>query len=116
MTKKEARQYAFKKLNNISLEKRLKREEEIVNLLSNNKEFIEAKKVAIYYPLNHEINLLKLRELYPDKKYYFPKAKATEMDFRKVVSLDELISGKFNLKEPSLNAEIEVNIDVYLVP
>ena len=105
MNKKEAREFALKTITNISATRQLKRQEEIIDLLSKNKKFLEAKKVGIYYPLNHEINLLILRKLFPDKTYYFPKTKNGNMDYRKVVSLNELEKGKFNLKEPSLNAQ-----------
>lgn len=116
MNKKEARKYVKQTLKKMSKEKRLLREEELLEKLSNHKQFLQAKKIGIYYPLKHEINLLVLMKLFPNKEYYFPKTKSQDMDFRKIVYLDQLVDGKFDLKEPSFNEPVEENIDVYLVP
>lgn len=115
-SKKEARLFARKIVNNLTPLDKEKRADEIINLLKENKEFQAAEKVGIYYPLKHEINLLILKDLYPKKKFYFPRTKNKEMDFCEVTNLDELVLGKFNLLEPKKDKEVTVNIDVYLVP
>lgn len=113
MSKKQARLYAKKLIKNIDKQARAL---EILDLLKNNEEFVKAKKVALYHPLDHEVDLLSLMDIYKDKKFYFPKTKKDYMDFREVNDLKLLIAGKFNLKEPNINTTVEDNIDVYLVP
>lgn len=116
MNKKEARIYARKIIKTLSVRNREIRALELIELLKVNNEFLNAKKVALFHPLDHEVNLLKLMELFPEKRYYFPKTKSRYMDFRKVSNLSKLIAGKFGLKEPSESAKVEKEIDVYLVP
>lgn len=116
MTKKEARNYARKVIKTLKVKDKEKRALELIALLKTNKQFMSAKKVALYHPLDHEVNLLKLMELFPGKTFYFPKTKKYYMDFREVNNLSTLREGKFNLKEPSKDAKVETEIDVYLVP
>lgn len=116
MTKKEVRKQARKTIKKMTKKDKEKRALEVIGLLKENDVFSRAKKVAIYYPLKHEINLLGLLEMYPDKKFYFPKTNKGFMDFRKVNDLTTLVDGKFDLKEPNENAIVETLIDVYLVP
>lgn len=116
MSKKETRKKAKEIITNLSSETRRKIEADKIKLISENKEFLKAKKVGIYHPLDHEINLLKLMTLFKDKSFYFPKTNYPNMDFRLVTNLSDLIGGKFNLKEPDDNAIITEDIDVYLVP
>lgn len=113
MTKKEARVYAKKIIKKVDKKARAL---ELIDLLKVNEEFLKAKKVALYHPLDHEVDLLSLMEMFKDKKFYFPKTKKDYMDFREVNDLSLLIDGKFNLKEPNINALVEDEIDVYLVP
>lgn len=113
MTKKEARLYAKKLIKNINKEARSL---EVINLLKTNQEFLNAKKVAIYHPLDHEVDLLPLMKMFKEKKFYFPKTQKDYMDFKEVNDLSLLIEGKFKLKEPDINALTEDDIDVYLVP
>lgn len=114
--KEEVRTHAKKTIKNLTTEERKKRQEEIILLLKKNKEFLRAKKVGIYYPLDHEVDLLILKELYPEKEFYFPRTKKYDMDFCLVNDLSELVFGKFNLKEPNNQALIGLDLDVYLVP
>lgn len=116
MSKLKTRKKAKEIITSFTTEKRSEIEAEKIKLISENKEFLKAKKVGIYHPLNHEINLLKLMALFKDKSFYFPKTNYPNMDFRLVTDIDELVDGKFNLKEPGDNAIIEADIDVYLVP
>lgn len=116
MNKQEARIKAKQLIKELTPSERQIIEGIKIKLISENKEFLKAKKVGLYHPLNHEINLLKLMDLFKDKKFYFPKTNHPIMDFRLVTNLSDLVDGKFNLKEPSEDALIEQNIDVYIVP
>ena len=115
-SKVEVRNYAQKKVKELSEKVKEKRTFEIIELLKKNKAFLNAQKVGLYYPLKDEVNILKIMEIFKDKKYYFPKIKNENMDFRKVNDSTSLVIGKFNIKEPTSSMEIEEEIDVYLIP
>lgn len=114
--KTEARKFAFDLIKGLKEENRQRRKEEIIELLKTNKKFLEAKKVALYYPLAHEVNLLEIMDLFPLKQYYFPRTEKILMEFKLVTDLNDLVEGNFSLKEPSKSLLTENDIDVYLVP
>lgn len=117
MNKIEARINFKEKYKQLSKEEKLIRKEELINLISNLDEFKKASKIAIYSPLYYEIDLTSLMELFPEKKFYFPRVVKRDLDFHLVTNLNnDLIPSIFNLKEPKEDLEIERNIDLYLVP
>lgn len=115
-SKQEARLFAKKTIKELTYAEKEKRQREIFTLLKENKQFLLAKTVGIYYPLVHEIDLLQLKEIYPEKKFYFPRTKKRDMNFCLVEDLADLVKGRFNLKEPNNEAIIGFDLDLYLVP
>ncbi len=116
MTKKEARQLFKSQIKLITNEEKNKRTNELINLISNLEEFKKATKIAIYYPLKYEMNLTKLIELFPMKKFYFPKVVKDSLNFYLITNLEELKPSLFGLKEPLESVNLERDIEVYLVP
>lgn len=116
MTKKEARTFVRNKSKYIKRSNYLLWNEIIGSKIENNSNFIKAKKVGIYYPINKEFNFLYLMEKYPNKEFYFPKTIKKDLIFIKVNNINELVDGPFNLKEPVLNSNQKTELDLYIVP
>jgi len=88
----------------------------IIALLHRDEIYLSADVVAMYHPLDDEIDLLALLD--DDKTFCFPRIKKTEsaeMDF--VAWTDKgFQNGPFNLKEPVGASFEKTNIDLFLVP
>ncbi len=116
MDKKALRKKAYKYYEQMSDEVYLKRNKEILEYIVNYERFLNAQKIALYYPIKKEINLLSLMVIFPDKEYFFPRMEGNTLSFRKVNNLLELEDAKFNIKEPKKDTLVEENIDLYFVP
>lgn len=116
MDKKVLREKAYKYFNLMSDDIYLERNKEILEYIINDERFLNSKKIALYYPIKKEINLLSLMVLFPNKEYFFPKMEGNTLSFRRVNNVLELEDAKFNLKEPKKSAKVERNIDIYFVP
>ncbi|MGI6360337.1 MAG: 5-formyltetrahydrofolate cyclo-ligase [Acholeplasmatales bacterium] len=116
MDKKILRKKAYKYFLSMSDDIYLERNKEILEYIIHDERFLSAQKIALYYPIKKEINLLSLMVVFPSKEYFFPRMEGNTLSFRKVNNLSELEDAKFNLKEPKNNALVEENIDLYFVP
>lgn len=116
MNKIEARKFFKTEVKLISDEEKQARKAELINLLSNLENFKKANKIGLYYPLKYELDLTILMELFPNKKYYFPKVVKNSLNFYLVKDLSELEPSLFGLKEPLKGKVLEREIDLYLVP
>ncbi len=77
--------------------------------------YLNGKKiVGIYYPLQDEINLLPLIDLYKEITFVFPKTNH-EIEFR-YVDAKGFKKGKFNLSEPQGKVIDKNDIDLIIVP
>ena len=80
----------------------------IVSKILNSKEFIEAKHVALYYPLLGEIDLRGLLNV-KGKSFYLPRCIGNDMEFVLYQGEDFLIDGDFNVKVP-IGPAVDSNI------
>ncbi|MBR1616747.1 5-formyltetrahydrofolate cyclo-ligase, partial [bacterium] len=87
----------------------------IVDKIINSKEFDSAKNVALYYPLDGEINLLDLLKI-KNKSYFFPRCKGDNLEFVKFVSQDAMYVDKYSIKVPKGESVIPEIFDVIYVP
>lgn len=110
MTKIEARKQALQARRNsnqaISSKIVIDRiiEEEILNNYNH---------IGIYYPINNEIDITELRNIYKDKFFYLPKTTDT-LEFS--LYTEDLIVGPFHTIEPvgeTINRDL---IECYLIP
>jgi 5-formyltetrahydrofolate cyclo-ligase len=86
----------------------------IVALIRENKAYIEAKNVMIFYPKKYEIDL---RELLDDEKSFFlPRVNGNELDVCPYKFGDELKLSAFNVLEPVSEAVEPSFIDLIIVP
>ncbi|PNR98974.1 5-formyltetrahydrofolate cyclo-ligase [Petrotoga miotherma DSM 10691] len=117
MTKKEVREMILKKRLELDQEKYETYSQKIVEKLRNQIKKMEFDSIALYYPINKEVNVLSLIEelLKTQKKVYLPKVLGKQMKMGRVKSLDRLIKSKFNIPEP-IDDEFSSKIDLYIIP
>ena len=111
MNKKELRKSLLVKrdsLKDISLN--------IIKQIVDSKILDDKKVVGIYYPLDKEINLLPLIDIYPHIKFCFPKT-LDEISFYHENDINNFSKKKFNVMEPNSNEFIKRDdIELFLVP
>ena len=81
------------------------------------KNFKKKVNLCLYYPVNHEVNVLKLAELLKDNSYFrflLPKITKKEMNFHEWKYLSPLKLNKMGLMEPISN--IRYRPDVIIAP
>lgn len=94
-------------------EKKL-RDQHIIEQIESHEKFINAKTVAIFYPMKSEIDLLKL--LTHDKIFLFPRVNKRKLDF--LIYNEQTVFSKsgFGVLEPIGNNIYKSTIDLMLVP
>ncbi len=91
--------------------------EQLVNELVSKNILKDYKIIAIYYPLKHEINVMKLIEIYKDKIFVFPKVVADDMVFIDDQNIKDYKKSSFGVYEPiSLNIVNKEDIDCFIIP
>ncbi|HAV20149.1 MAG TPA: 5-formyltetrahydrofolate cyclo-ligase [Firmicutes bacterium] len=86
----------------------------IANMIKEHPFFINAKMVALYYPLGKEVDLWKLVET--NKHLALPKVIGDELHFIEVTSKTLLIKSSFGIMEPVAGSYVDHDIDLLLVP
>lgn len=114
MTKKEIRNLMFGKRANQNIDEKMIRDQHIINQIISHQKFIQAKTIALFYPMKSEINLLAL--LKQDKVFLFPKVNKEDLDFY-VYKKDMIFEpSKFGVLEPTGNDLYTEMIDLMIVP
>lgn len=121
--KKELRQKLLKRLLSLTQEELRRRSKDVEEKLSSLHIYREAKKVAVYYPLKGEVDILgMIRKAIGAKRFCFPAmdSKAKDLRFFEVTRLKEdFVLGPFGVMEPDTNKTKEVDIreiDIVIVP
>ena len=92
----------------------------ILKTLLSEEAFADASSVALYFPVNGEVDtrgiFRKCLEL--EKKAFFPKTRGSDLVFLRTRNLEELTPGAFSLPEPPADAECARSdeLDLVLVP
>ena len=71
--------------------------------------------IGIYYPLENEIDVLGLLDVYKDKNFYLPITK-DEIAFVLYKKGDALVDGLFKTKEPKGTTINKKDIDAFIIP
>jgi len=81
-------------------------------------EFQRAKVLALYAPIHHEVETAAVAAyaLATGKTLLYPAVEGSEMQFRRVRVLDELIPGRFGIPEPAGEAWEPDAADLVVVP
>ncbi len=112
MIKEDARKYA------LALRKKLSVEEATATTLfkiKREKWLEHVEKVAIYYPIQHEINLLELLKLYPQVEFYLPKTNRP-LQFIPYHMNDLLVEGPYHIMEPVGIPVPILSLDIIFIP
>lgn len=112
MNKDFARKVFLDKRKSFTEDKVKLTSEDIVNQIREMPEYISAKKVGIYYPINNEINLLELMN--DSKTFLFPRVEGKNIVFARAKSITEMKKSSLNILEPV--GDSEEAIDVLFVP
>lgn len=93
----------------------------ICSHILNSQAYQHAAVIAGYVPMKHEADVMPVLDhaLRAGKKLVLPRCgRPPEMTFRRIASLDDLVSGAYGIPEPSLDAEIIplADADLVLVP
>lgn len=89
--------------------------DEVVQQITNNDIYKKAKTVMFYYPVEHEIDVLGLAELNPEKCFLLPVTHRKSIEVRIYLDKDNLQPGKFGIPEPQTE-EYKGKIDLVIVP
>ena len=115
MTKTSARIIAKQKLMSIDNSTKDKRSQDIIEQITSLEAFKRAKTIALYYPLDLEVNLLEL--LNYDKIFCFPKInKDNQLEFIYVDKKTMWLKNRFNINEPKDGKIVTSRIDLMLIP
>lgn len=114
MEKNLIRQQMLAKRAQLSSENVVQLSEIMINKIQKDPDFITAKVVAIYHPIQNEIDL---RTLYQKNKVFLlPKIEENELSFYKWSPSDQLQKSTFGILEPTTKHKFNQRIDLILVP
>ena len=117
MSKKELRKKYIDIRNNII--NRDSKDESIFNNVINDKDYIAAKTIGLYYSINSEVDTIKLinYSLMSNKTVLLPKVEKDIINFYTVEDIDALKKGSFGIHEPFNGIVYYKNkIDLIIVP
>lgn len=87
----------------------------IVSSIFLSNDFIEAKNIALYYPIKNEIDLRRLLNV-KGKNFYLPRCNKNKLEFAKYTNENDLKSGEFGILEPQGKAINPNILDVIYIP
>ncbi|MDO9629188.1 MAG: 5-formyltetrahydrofolate cyclo-ligase [Acholeplasmataceae bacterium] len=114
MTKQGIRSLMFQKRNEASLEDLKKGSQEIINRIQNDANYQKALTVAVFYPMEREVNLLGL--INSNQTFCFPKVTKEGLHFYKYTENQEFLKSKFGVMEPVSGEIVDDQIDYMCTP
>jgi 5-formyltetrahydrofolate cyclo-ligase len=114
MTKKEIRKQMLEMRSKFDRSEMRKKNRHIIQQIKHDKDYIDAKCVAIFYPMRNEVNLLELLNL--KKTFAFPKIMDDGMHFIKYYPHQEFAASSFGVSEPITGDIVDDQIDYILTP
>ena len=80
--------------------------------------FSKSKIIGVYYPVLNEIQTFRIvhKSLLTKKKVCLPKLIDEEIIFFSITTLNDLLVGKYNIKEPLLNKNNICEVDTVIAP
>ncbi len=115
MTKTEIRKLMMDlRLKQTPKEKK-QRDQDIIEKIKNHPYYIQAKTVTLFYPMNGEIDLLKL--LKDHKTFLFPRVQGDHLDFYKYRPFMAFHKSTFGVMEPNeKEVKYQGSYDLVIVP
>lgn len=115
MEKKNLRAILQQKRRILTIEETIICSNEVVGQILQHETYINAKTIMLYYPVEHEIDVLQLAEINKDKCFLLPVTHRTSIEVRQYIGKDNLKKGKFGIPEPQTE-EFKGKIDLIIVP
>ncbi len=108
LEKRDATSFEFINISSKSIHKKLKKISEFNN----------AKKIGCYYPIGSEVRTqdIMLEAINEGKEVFLPKVVGKNLSFRKILGLESLQKGSFDIMEPKDDCPEAENLDIVLVP
>ena len=116
MDKNTLRKIVLEARKKISIEDQIVVTDLILEKLKNHEVFKASSHIGLYYPIQQEINLLSLIEIYPDKHFYMPNIENGTIKYRLIERLDSLVDASFGLKEAPFENNLIEDCELYLIP
>lgn len=98
--------------NNLDI---VQKSDSIVSRIKKSEIYKNAQNIMIYYPLEHEINVLNLTND-THKNFYLPRMNGKELECCPYTKSDTLKKGKFNIQEPKTECILCPNLDLIIIP
>jgi 5-formyltetrahydrofolate cyclo-ligase len=114
MMKSEIRKLMFEKRNQANLDDLTRSSLDIISQIQSDKNYQDAKLVAIFYPMEREVNLLGL--LKDSKDFCFPKVTREGLHFFKYDLNQTFMKTKFGVMEPVGGLVVDDIIDYMCTP
>jgi 5-formyltetrahydrofolate cyclo-ligase len=114
MTKSEIRKLMFEKRNQANLDDLQKSSSDIIKKIQEDPNYKKSKLVAIFYPMEREVNLLGL--LKDQKLFCFPKVTQDGLHFYQYNPNQTFVQSKFGVMEPEGGLIVDDHIDFMCAP
>ncbi len=114
LSKNEIRVAMISKRNALTEEEVTKRSSQLVTRIINDPIFINSCVIALYEPINHEVDLRALFQV--NKRFALPKVSGTELHFYEINDKTRLIRSSFGILEPENGLIVDNEIELLLVP
>jgi 5-formyltetrahydrofolate cyclo-ligase len=120
--KNQLREFMLHKRNRISIRQVYEKSKRIQHNVVNSRQFLIAETVGVYFPLGSEVRTEEIIKvaISSGKKLALPKVESRGMKFYQIndrpFKLNNLVIGRFGIREPIKKGEDIVKIDLLIVP
>ncbi len=115
-SKSDIRKIVLERRQGIASEIKKRSEIEILGHIRRLPEYRDAHNIAMYYPVQGEVNLLSLMGD-DGKRFLFPKVHGNDLSFYPAETPDNFVIGRFGIPEPTSDVAVRVqDIDLIFVP
>ena len=120
--KNQLREFMLNKRNRISIRQVYEKSKRVQYNVVNSRQFLIAETVGVYSPVGSEVRTEEIikEAICSDKKVVLPRVESGGMKFYQIndkpFQLDNLVIGRFGIREPIKKGEEVVKIDLLIVP
>ena len=113
ISKKELREKILKRRNELSLEERNSKSNQITERLAAHEKFQKADKILLFASYKSEVDTTEIFEEAQriSKDVYYPRVQGSEMEFYRVQRGEELVEGYRGIREPEVDLEKQFQIN-----
>ncbi len=117
LTKKEIRKKVLNERSSLKIEEVSALSKAICERIICTSQYKTCKKIAIYYPIRNEVDVIKLWEdaILSGKMIYLPRIEDGRMSFYRVTNMNELKPGAFDIPEPKGTDELICDSETLII-